>query len=216
MNRTFEPHSLANAPRLTNGTAPVPAIAHGLTSDQAIFRFDLKRSLRMHRRLALGFALAGVVLAAVYAARNWSVYTAHCLVYVQPTPSAVLEQGGTHWPYNYDPATYDSYIEQQMLSMTSPDVLAGALHKLNPGAWQEGGESEQSAVERMKGAVEVARVETSYNVTITCDERGCGRGLGQRRGGELYREHFAPAKGQRCRTADHAQGRAGAHQEGVG
>ena len=167
MNRTFEPHSLANAPRLTNGTAPVPAIAHGLTSDQAIFRFDLKRSLRMHRRLALGFALAGVVLAAVYAARNWSVYTAHCLVYVQPTPSAVLEQGGTHWPYNYDPATYDSYIEQQMLSMTSPDVLAGALHKLNPGAWQESGESEQSAVERMKGAVEVARVETSYNVTIT-------------------------------------------------
>ena len=32
-----------------------------------------------------------------------------------------------HWPYNYDPATYDSYIQQQMLSMTRPDVLVGAV-----------------------------------------------------------------------------------------
>lgn len=167
MNRTFEPHALANSPRLTDGAPTVPAAPHGFTSEQAIFRFDLMRSLRMHRRLALGFALVGLVLAAIYVVKYWSVYTAQSLVYVQPTPSAVLEQAGTHWPYNYDPATYDSYIQQQMLSMTRPDVLAGALHKLDPGVWQQSGESDQSAVNRLKGAVEVARMGTSYYVTIT-------------------------------------------------
>ena len=167
MNRTFEPRAHANSPRLTDGAPTVPAAAHGFTSDQAIFRLDLMRSVRMHRRLALGFALVGLVLAAIYVVKYWSVYTAQAVVFVQPTPSAVLEQVGTHWPYNYDPATYDSYIQQQMLSMNSPDVLAGALHKLEPGAWQESGESEQSAVERLKGAVEVARVGTSYQVAIT-------------------------------------------------
>jgi uncharacterized protein involved in exopolysaccharide biosynthesis len=167
MNRTFEPHALANSPRLKDGAPTVSAAAHGLTSDQAIFRFDLMRSLRMHRRLALGFALVGLVLAAIYVVKYWSVYTAQSLVYVQPMPSAVLEQAGTHLPYNYDPATYDSYIEQQMLNMTRPDVLAGALRKLDPGVWQQSGESEQSAVARLHGAVEVARVTTSYQVAIT-------------------------------------------------
>ena len=171
MNRTFEPHAFANSPRLADGAPTVPAAAHGFTSDQAIFRFDLMRSLRMHRRLALGFALAGLVLAAVYAARYWSVYTAQSLVYIQPTPSAVLEQAPMHWPYNYDPATYDSYIQQQMLSMTRPDVLAGAVKKLDPGVWQQSGESDESAANRLKGAVEVARVGTSYQVAITAHAR---------------------------------------------
>jgi len=171
MNRTFDPHALANSPRLADGASAVPAAPHGFSSDQALFRLDLMRSLRMHRRLALGFALAGLVLAAIYMVRYWSVYTAQSLVYIQPTPSAVLEQAPMHWPYNYDPATYDSYIQQQMLSMTRPDVLAGALHKLNPGVWQQSGESDQSAADRLHGAVEVARVGTSYQVSITAHAR---------------------------------------------
>src|SRR5271157_4855680 len=130
MNRTFDPHAPANSPRLTDGASAVPTAPRGFSSDQALFRLDLMRSLRMHRRLALGFAVAGLVLAAIYMVTNWSIYTAQSLVYIQPTPSAVMEAAPMHWPYNYDPATYDSYIQQQMLSMTRPDVLAGAVHKL--------------------------------------------------------------------------------------
>jgi uncharacterized protein involved in exopolysaccharide biosynthesis len=167
MNRTFDPHALANSPRLADGASAVPAAPHGFSSDQALFRLDLMRSLRMHRRLAMGFVLAGLVLAAIYVVSNWSVYTAESLVYIQPTPSAVLEAAPMHWPYNYDPATYDSYIQQQMLSMTRPDVLAGAVHKLAPGVWQQSGESDQNAADRLHGAVEVARVGTSYQVAIT-------------------------------------------------
>ena len=97
----------------------VPHAFPGSSAEQALFRFDLRRSLEMHRRLAIGFAVAGLILAAAYLFRFWSVYSAQSLVYVQPTPSAVLEGAAPiHWPYNYDPATYDSYVQQQMLSMT--------------------------------------------------------------------------------------------------
>ena len=169
MNRTFE--TLANSPRLTDGAPTIPAASRGFNQEQALFRLDLMRSLRMHRRLAMGFALAGVILAVIYVARYWSVYTAQSLVYIQPTPSAVLEQAPMHWPYNYDPATYDSYIQQQMLSMTRPDVLAGAVEKLGPGVWQQSDESVESAADRLKGSVEVARAGTSYQVAITAHAR---------------------------------------------
>ena len=166
MNRTFDPHAPAHSPRLTDGASAMPDPPRG-PSDQALFRLDLMRSLRMHRRLALGFIFAGLLLAAIYTVFNWSIYTAQSLVYIQPTPSTVMEAAPMHWPYNYDPATYDSYIQQQMLSMTRPDVLAGAVHKLAPGVWQQSGESDQSAADRLKGAIEVARVGTSYQVAIT-------------------------------------------------
>ena len=167
MSRRFDP--IAPSSRLTGGVSPAaaPASFHGGAPEQAIFRLDLGRSFRMHRRLVLGFVLAGAVLAALYVATNWRVYTAESLVYIQPTPSSVL--GGAapmHWPYNYDPATYDSYIQQQMLSMTRPDVLAGAIAKLGPGPWRRSGESGVHAAGRLKGMVEVARVGTSYQVGI--------------------------------------------------
>jgi uncharacterized protein involved in exopolysaccharide biosynthesis len=145
----------------------VPHAFPGGSAEQALFRFDLRRSLEMHRRLAIGFAVAGLILAAAYLFRYWSFYSAQSLVYIQPTPSAVLEQGPVHWPYNYDPATYDSYVQQQMLSITRTDVLVGAVHKLDPGVWQLSGESNESAAERLKRAIEVARVGTSYQVSIT-------------------------------------------------
>ena len=171
MNRTFDSLRLSNSPRLTDGVQAMSGAPRSFTPEQALFRLDLMRSLRMHRRLAFGFFLVGVVLAVLYVARYWSVYTAECLVFVQPTPSGVLEAAPMHWPYNYDPATYDSYIQQQMSSMTRPDVLAGAVKKLGPGVWQESDESEQSAADRLKGAIEVARVGTSYQVAITAHAR---------------------------------------------
>jgi uncharacterized protein involved in exopolysaccharide biosynthesis len=167
MNGTFLHRAASHSPLLTDGA---PASAYGPRSaapEQALFQFDLARSLRKHRRLALGFALTGVVLAALYVVRFWSVYKAESLVYIQPTPSAVLEAVPMHWPYNYDPATYDSYIQQQMLSMTRPDVLAGAAKKLDPSVWPRGALNEQAAADRLKGAIEVARVGTSYQVAIT-------------------------------------------------
>jgi uncharacterized protein involved in exopolysaccharide biosynthesis len=177
MKRNLRQFASANSLRPPDGASVPPASTppvsapHAFPSngaEQALFRFDLRRSLEMHRRLAIGFAVAGLVLAAAYLFMFWSAYSAQCLVYVQPTPSAVLEGAAPiHWPYNYDPATYDAYVQQQILSMTRQDVLVGALHKLEPGVWQQSGESDESAAERLKRAIEVAREGTGYQVSIT-------------------------------------------------
>ncbi len=161
-------NSLRPSTGASDSPASVPHALPGNSAEQALFRFDLRRSLEMHRRLALGFAVAGLILGAAYLLMFWSAYSAQCLVYVQPTPSAVLEGAAPiHWPYNYDPATYDSYVQQQILSMTRQDVLVGALHRLDPGVWQQSGESDESAANRLKRAIEVARAGSSYQVSIT-------------------------------------------------
>jgi uncharacterized protein involved in exopolysaccharide biosynthesis len=160
MIRLFDPEAPADPPRLTDGASASPRDSQ---SDRSRSRLDLMRSLRMHRGLALGFALVGLILAALYMVSYWSIYTAQSLVYIQPAPSAVMEAAPDH----YNPATYDSYIQQQMLSMKRPDVLAGAVHKLAPGVWQQSGESDQSAADRLRGAIEVARVGSSHQVAIT-------------------------------------------------
>ena len=70
MNRTFDPLPPANSHRLTDGAPALPAASRGFTSDRALFRLDLMRSLRMHCRLALGFALAGLLLAVIASASH--------------------------------------------------------------------------------------------------------------------------------------------------
>jgi len=120
----------------------------------------------MHHRLAIAFAVAGLILASAYLLRYWSVYTAQSLVYIQPTPTEVREGAPVHWTESYDPATYEAFVEQQMVSMTRDDVLVGAVHKLAPGVWQQSGESDESAAHRLKGTIEVTRVKNSYQVSI--------------------------------------------------
>jgi uncharacterized protein involved in exopolysaccharide biosynthesis len=136
---------------------------------QALFRLDLLRSLKLHRRLALGIALAGVVLAVAYWFYAGPVYDAQSIVYIQPAPPRVMAQGPS-WPYAqrwpYDSNTYESYIQQQMQNVTRTDVLNGALHKLGAGVWQQSGESDQAAVERMRQSIKVTREGTSYQFTI--------------------------------------------------
>ncbi len=136
---------------------------------QAVFRLDLLRSLQLHRKLALGFAIAGVVLAVAYWFYVGPVYQAESIVYIQPSPPRVMPQGPS-WPYSqrwpYDSNTYESYITQQMQNVTRADVLAGAVRKLQSGSWLQSGESDQAAADRLKSAIKVTRQGTSYQFTI--------------------------------------------------
>jgi len=136
----------------------------GGTTEQALFRVDLRRSLQLHRRLALLVALTGIALAVVYFFRLWPIYIAESLVYVQPAAPKVLDQGGAgRWPY--DGSTYESYLQQQITTVTRPDVLLNALKKLEPGTWQGSGESDQAAAERLGRTVETTR-NGSYQFAI--------------------------------------------------
>ena len=96
-------------PRPVNG-----AVAAG-NDDRPFFRLNLRRALQLHRRLAMGIALAGLVLALAYVALTWPVYTAQSRIYIQPAQSKVMtqdnDQGGS-----INPAAYDSFVQQQVQS----------------------------------------------------------------------------------------------------
>lgn len=145
----------------SSASASAPAAA-----EQPFFRLDIVRALQMHRRLALGFALAGLVLALAYVVKSWPLYTAESQLYIQPTSEKVLNSGNQqHWPY--DSNSYDSFIQQQVQIATNPDVLVGALHKLPDGSFQHAGESDDAAADRLGRAIKVERVGSSYQVSIT-------------------------------------------------
>jgi uncharacterized protein involved in exopolysaccharide biosynthesis len=131
---------------------------------QAFFQLDILRSLQIHRKLAIGIFAAALLLTAAYVVKSWNHYSAESLVYVQPAPPRVMDNGPTQrWPY--DSSTYESYIQQQIHNVTRADVLVAAVHKL-PG-FQEGSETEQAAAARLDRSLEVIRVGASYQLSIT-------------------------------------------------
>src|ERR1017187_8915363 len=135
-------------------------------AEKAFFRLDLLRSLRMHRRLAWGIALGGLVLGLIYYLLTWQVYLAQSVVYIQPAPPSVLQQPGSPARWPFDSNTYESYIAQQMLNVTRTDVLAAALYSVGRGNWWKSDESQQAAVERLRRRMEVVREGSSYQFSI--------------------------------------------------
>jgi uncharacterized protein involved in exopolysaccharide biosynthesis len=97
---------------------------------------------------------------------SWPIYKAECLVYIQPAPPRMMETvPEQHWPF--DATTYESYIQQQVHNVTRSDVLVGAVRRLPASIGRQGGETEQAAAERLGRALEVARVGTGYQISIT-------------------------------------------------
>jgi polysaccharide biosynthesis transport protein len=140
------------------------------SAEEAFFQLDINRSLDQHGRLArtvaIGFAALAVLylLAQVFVLKTWPTYIADSIVYVQPTPAKVLpsEGGAPRWPFNG--STYETYIEQQMMNVSRPDVLIGAVHKLN--GFERPGESDQLAVDRLVRMLEVTRQGSAYQFSI--------------------------------------------------
>jgi uncharacterized protein involved in exopolysaccharide biosynthesis len=136
-------------------------------------RVNLVRALQMHRGVALGIALAGLMLAGAYVAMTWPVYTAQSQIYVRPIQPKVLTQAGEQTqPVNA--AAYDAYVQQQMQNAKSAEVLISALRKLGPGAWQRSNESEQAAAERLGRSIKVARMGTSGEIAIRAQAKNPG------------------------------------------
>ncbi len=134
--------------------------------DEQFIHLNLLRALQLHRRLALGFAVAGVLLALVYAIITWPVYTAKSQIYVQPVQPKVMTPGSEQ-NSSVNAAAYDAYIQQQVQGASNTSVLLSAMKALGPGAWQHENESEAAAAERLGHAVEAARIGTGYEVAIT-------------------------------------------------
>ena len=79
MNRNLRQFARANLFRPPEViSAPPGSVPH--RAGQAHSRFDFGRSLQMHRRLAIGFAVGGLILAAAYLVGYWPAYPAQSLV----------------------------------------------------------------------------------------------------------------------------------------
>ena len=89
-------------------------------------------------------------------------YLATAIVYVSPNYPRTLnaDQETDHTQQ------YDSYIDEQVHSITRVDILVSAIRKMQPGIWRMRGETEQSAAQRLAGALEVQRVASTFQVTI--------------------------------------------------
>jgi capsular polysaccharide biosynthesis protein len=148
-------------------TPDLPAAPH---ADEAFFQFALKRSLDPHWRLGRTVAIGCVALAALYllaqvfVLKTWPTYTANSIVYVQPAPAKVFTSAGDGVRRPYDGGRYETYIEQQMISLSCPDVLIGAVHKLN--GFEPRGESDQLATDRLVRMLEVTRPGSAYQFSI--------------------------------------------------
>jgi polysaccharide biosynthesis transport protein len=145
---------------------PVRPVAQASGGGQPVFRFDVRRSLQLHGKLALGIALAGLGLAIAFYLAIHPAYTAQALIFVQPAPPRVIEQSGSNSRWPNDPSEYESYMQQQVSTVTRHDVLVSALQKLDGDSWLRAGKTEQDEAERLGKALNVVRVGGSYQIAV--------------------------------------------------
>lgn len=131
------------------------------TSQNASIWVRVTRSLRFHWFAAVLVSLVLLGLSAAFLVHHKPTFSAKSLVYVSPTfPKTLNDDPETAYPY-------DSYMDQQVHSVTRYDVLADAIRSLPQGVWQNRGESEQSAVARLQRELVVNRLGTTYQIEIT-------------------------------------------------
>jgi len=141
--------------------APVPQQPRPTPPAVGGFRINVLRSLKIHAITASLIALVTCGLGLAVILRHRPVYSATSTIYVSPNfPKTLTDDREQQYQY-------ETYIQEEMHSVTRYDVIADALRKLPAGTWRGPEESEQSAVGRLQGALDIARVGTTYQVEIT-------------------------------------------------
>jgi polysaccharide biosynthesis transport protein len=125
------------------------------------FRINVLKSLRLHAVTAVLVALIILGLGLAVLLRRGANYAATSVIYVSPTfPKTLIEDREQQYPY-------DSYVQQQVHSITRYDVIEDAIHQLPAGAWKRPGETDRAAVERLQKALEIQRMGLTYQVSIS-------------------------------------------------
>ncbi len=127
------------------------------------FKPEFARSVRMHPVLAGVVGAAVLLLLVAFALRQKPVYSAESLIYIEPFSSKVLADGSTT---NFDSTKYESSVAQQMLTAQRVDILTTALSTLPQPVWASYDGTPQTAAAVLQSQLKVARVGTSYQVSI--------------------------------------------------
>ena len=132
-------------------------------AEPPVFNLQVRRSLRMHKKLAIAVGAAISLAVLTLGLLQPKTYTASSVVYVEPIETRNLNQVDAP---GFDQFRYGSFLDQQMQTVVRQDVLTAALRSLPAGIWRGPKETEQSAISRLAKALTVERVLTSYQVTI--------------------------------------------------
>ena len=156
--RHLEPQAPPPPPPAPRPSAPAGAI-----------RINVLRSLKIHAITASLVALVTCGLGLAVLLRHRPTYEATSIIYVSPNfPKTLTDDREQQYQY-------ETYIQEEMHTVTRYDVIADALRKLPAGTWRFPGESEESAVGRLQGSLDIARIGNTYQVGITLQGARPGR-----------------------------------------
>src|SRR5580698_3396281 len=148
-------------PQEARGASTAPQLPLRPSSTGPALRINVLKSLRLHAVSAVLVALVILGLGLAVLLRRGVTYTAESTIYVSPTfPKTLIEDREQEYPY-------DSYVQQQVHSITRYDVMEDALHQLPQGAWKLSGETDRAAIERLQKDLDIKRVGLTYQVSIT-------------------------------------------------
>ena len=124
-------------------------------------KINVLRSIKLHAIAASVVALVTCGLGLAVVLRHKPFYSATSTIYVSPNfPKTLTDDREQQYQY-------ETYIQEEMHTITRYDVIADAIRKLPPGTWRPSYESEQSAVGRLQNALDISRVGTTYQVEIS-------------------------------------------------
>ncbi len=149
-------------------TATGPNTAPPAPSGAAV-HIDPVGSLRAHRFLAvcvfLGVLLLGLPLAYFKGAPQ---YSASAVIFVSPRFLANLQDDNKETELQSN-SQYREYVQQQVRTINRYDIVENALKSVGPArdTFMTKGETTRHAVERLQGALDIAPVPDTYQVTVT-------------------------------------------------
>ncbi|MGA7316464.1 MAG: hypothetical protein WBX22_21115 [Silvibacterium sp.] len=124
-------------------------------------KINVLRSIKLHAITASLVAIVTCGLGLAVILRHKPFYSATSTIYVSPNfPKTLTDDREQQYQY-------ETYIQEEMHTITRYDVIADAIRKLPPGTWGPSLESEQSAVGRLQSALDISRVGNTYQVEIS-------------------------------------------------
>lgn len=129
-----------------------------------------RRGLAVHWRSMLEVTAVFAVLAVAYflvetfLLKAWPVYRAESIVSVQLVAGKGLSNRGAQPGVSSSSDTVEAYTQRQMADVSRQDVLVSAVHRLR--GFQQAGESEQAAAQRLAPRLEVRQQGAAYRFSV--------------------------------------------------
>lgn len=150
-------------------TASMPLAPQTVGSPGRGLTIEPIASLRRHPLFAIAAFLLTVVPGILFVkSKIKPKFSAETLVYVSPTFMKNLSEDNEQETQFFQ---YNTFIQHQVKSVTRYDVIVSALNALGKKRtlWQQPGEADSKAVERLQESIVVTRVPDTYQISIVLD-----------------------------------------------